>query len=58
MMKSALFIDELAAQGGEAVILRCTEIVMRVQQADTGVKLLDTTAIHAQGAVEFALSSH
>lgn len=49
-------IDELAAQGAEAVILGCTEIGMLVQQADTAVKLLDTTAIHAQSAVEFALS--
>ncbi len=49
-------IDTLAAQGTEAVILGCTEIGMLVQQADTQVKLLDTTAIHAQGAVEFALN--
>lgn len=49
-------IAKLAAQGAEAVILGCTEITMLVQQADTEVKLLDTTAIHAQKAVDFALN--
>lgn len=47
-------IDVLAAQGAEAVILGCTEIGMLVNQADTTVSLLDTTAIHAQKAVEYA----
>jgi aspartate racemase len=47
-------IDVLAAQGAEAVILGCTEIGMLVTQADTSVRLLDTTAIHAQKAVEYA----
>lgn len=49
-------IDELAAQGAEAVILGCTEIGMLVQQQDTAVRLLDTTAIHAQKAVELAVA--
>lgn len=47
-------IDALAAQGAEAVILGCTEIGMLVNQADTSVRLLDTTAIHAEKAVEYA----
>jgi len=47
-------IDTLAAQGAEAVILGCTEIGMLVNQADTKVRLLDTTAIHAEKAVEYA----
>ena len=50
-------IDQLAAAGAEAVILGCTEIGMLVQQEDTDVRLLDTTAIHAEKAVERALSS-
>jgi aspartate racemase len=37
------------------VILGCTEIGMLVSQADTDIRLLDTTAIHAQKAVEWAL---
>ena len=48
-------IDALAARGAQSVILGCTEIGMLVGQSDTGVKLLDTTAIHAAKAVEYAL---
>ena len=49
-------IADLAAQGAEAVILGCTEIGLLVKQSDTYVPLVDTTMIHAQAAVEFALS--
>lgn len=48
-------IDSLAEQGAEAVILGCTEIGMLVTQADTRVKLFDTTVIHAEKAVEYAI---
>lgn len=48
-------IESLAKQGAEAVILGCTEIGMLVTQTDTEVTLLDTTHIHAQKAVEFAI---
>ena len=48
-------IDMLANQGSEAVILGCTEIGMLVSQGDTKVKLLDTTTIHAEKAVEYSL---
>ena len=48
-------IDTLADRGAEAVILGCTEIGMLVGQVDTGVRLLDTTAIHAEKAVKYAL---
>lgn len=48
-------IDNLAAQGAQGIILGCTEIGLLVKQADTDVKLLDTTAIHAQKAVQYAL---
>ena len=49
-------IADLATQGAEAVILGCTEIGLLVKQSDTDVPLVDTTMIHAQAAVEFALS--
>jgi aspartate racemase len=49
-------IDALVSDGAEAVILGCTEIGMLVNQADTDVRLLDTTTIHAEKAVEFAVS--
>jgi aspartate racemase len=48
-------IDSLTAQGAEAVILGCTEIGMLVNQSDTKVRLLDTTAIHAEKAVQLAI---
>lgn len=48
-------IESLANQGAEAVILGCTEIGLLVNQADTQVELLDTTYIHAQKAVEYAI---
>jgi len=48
-------IDDLAEQGAEAVILGCTEIGLLVNQIDIEVKLLDTTYIHAQKAVEYAI---
>lgn len=47
-------IDQLAAEGAQAVILGCTEIGLLVQQGDTQVPLLDTTVIHAEKAVAFA----
>ncbi|UTW02302.1 aspartate/glutamate racemase family protein [Amphritea atlantica] len=49
-------IDELSAQGAEAVILGCTEIALLVSQSDTSVPLYDTTSIHAAAAVKTALS--
>jgi len=48
-------IDALAGEGAQAVILGCTEIGLLVSQADTPVRLVDTTAIHAAKAVEHAL---
>jgi aspartate racemase len=48
-------IDALAKQGAEAVILGCTEIGMLVKQSDTTVTLVDTTAIHAEKAVAYAI---
>ncbi len=49
-------IENLASQGAEAVILGCTEIAMLVSPDQTSVPLLDTAEIHAQRAVEMALS--
>ncbi|GAB3280924.1 aspartate/glutamate racemase family protein [Parahaliea aestuarii] len=50
-------IDTLAARGAEAVVLGCTEIGLLVQQEHSAVCLLDTTAVHAAMAVDFALAS-
>ena len=49
-------IDNLYAEGAQAVILGCTEIALLVNQQDTQVPLYDTTEIHAKQGVEYALS--
>ncbi len=46
----------LRAEGADGVIEGCTEIVMLVQQEHTEIPLFDTTSIHAEAAVEMALS--
>ena len=48
-------IKDLIIDGVEGVILGCTEIGMLVDQSDSDVPLFDTTRIHAEAAVEFAL---
>jgi aspartate racemase len=48
-------IESLANQGAEAVILGCTEIGLLVNQTDTNIELYDTTVIHAEKAVEYAI---
>jgi aspartate racemase len=49
-------IDDLVAQGAEAIILGCTEITLLIKQDDCPVPVFDTTAIHAVAAVDWALS--
>ena len=48
-------ISSLVRAGAEAVILGCTELMMIVEQADSAVPLFDTTTIHCEAAVEWAL---
>jgi len=48
-------IQLLAEHGAQGVILGCTEIGMLVDQDHTQVRLFDTTALHAEKAVEMAL---
>jgi aspartate racemase len=49
-------IEHLVSDGAQGVILGCTEIGMLVQDGDCRVPLFDTTRIHAEAAVEYALS--
>ncbi len=49
-------MDDLVSAGAEAVIEGCTEIGMLVGPDDTDIRLFDTTRIHAEEAVAFALS--
>ena len=50
-------IDDLVERGAAGVILGCTEIGLLVKSQDSPVPLFDTTLIHAQAAVEAALSN-
>ncbi|RUO46162.1 aspartate/glutamate racemase [Pseudidiomarina aquimaris] len=50
-------IDDLHQQGAQAVILGCTEIGMLIKPTDTTVPLYDTTELHANAAVTYALSN-
>lgn len=51
-------IQTLQKNGAEAVILGCTEIGLLVRPQDSPLPLYDTTEIHANIAVKFALESH
>lgn len=46
----------LVAQGAEGIILGCTEIALLVDASDATVPLFDTTRLHAQAAVDWALA--
>lgn len=48
-------IAALADRGAQGVILGCTEIGLLIQASDTDIRLFDTTAIHAEYAVQLAL---
>jgi aspartate racemase len=48
-------IQGLAARGAQAIILGCTEISLLVKPEHSTLPLLDTTELHAQAAVAFAL---
>ena len=48
-------ISRLVANGAEAVILGCTEIMLLVKPEDSPVPLFDTTALHAEAAIAMAL---
>ncbi|CAG7658806.1 aspartate/glutamate racemase family protein [Paenibacillus allorhizosphaerae] len=48
-------INNLKLQGAEAVILGCTEITLLISQDDCSIPVYDTTKIHAESAIDFAL---
>lgn len=54
--KFVALIDELADRGAEGVILGCTEIPLLVRPQDVEVPLFDTTLIHAEAALNYALA--
>ncbi|MFC5526796.1 aspartate/glutamate racemase family protein [Rhodanobacter ginsengisoli] len=46
----------LVAQGAEGIILGCTELALLLDAGDAAVPLFDTTELHAQAAVDWALA--
>jgi aspartate racemase len=50
-------INDLVKRGAEGIILGCTEIPLLINQADISVPVFDTTKIHSEAAVNFALSN-
>lgn len=48
-------IKRLIERGAEGVILGCTEIPLLIQQEDCSVPVFDTTKIHAEKTVDFAI---
>ncbi len=51
-------MQHLAARGAQGVILGCTEIGLLVGQEDIDIPVFDTTLIHAQVAVDYALGDY
>ncbi|TDV20751.1 aspartate/glutamate racemase family protein [Paraburkholderia caballeronis] len=50
-------IDGLAQRGAQAVILGCTEITLLIGAEDSSLPVFDTTALHVQAAVEWAIGA-
>lgn len=49
-------IAALVADGAEAIILGCTEIMLLVGDEDSAVPMFDTLALHVEAAIEAALA--
>ena len=49
-------IYDLINEGAEGVILGCTEIPLLIKNTDVDIPVFDTTIIHSQAAIEFAIS--
>jgi aspartate racemase len=56
-LKFQQIIGSLEKRGAEGVILGCTEIPSLISKSDVSIPVFDTTAIHAEKAVEWALQS-
>lgn len=48
-------IHNLAQEGAEGIVLGCTEIPLLISSKDVNIPLFNTTKIHAESAVDFAL---
>jgi aspartate racemase len=48
-------VEKLARRGAEGIVLGCTEIPLLIGEDDVGMPLFDTTVIHAEAALNYAL---
>jgi aspartate racemase len=48
-------VRRAAQSGADGVILGCTEIAMLIGQGDVGLPVFDTTRLHAEAAMDYAL---
>jgi aspartate racemase len=48
-------IERLQDRGAQGIILGCTEIPLLVKPSDVSVPIFDTTQLHAEAAVAWAL---
>ncbi|MEM9311102.1 MAG: aspartate/glutamate racemase family protein [Pseudomonadota bacterium] len=48
-------IADLDTRGATAIALACTELMLLIKPGDSVLPLFDTTALHCQAAVDFAL---
>ena len=51
-------LNNLANNGAEAMILGCTELCLLIKPEDSPRPLYDTTEIHAEAILSFALNDH
>ena len=49
-------INDMKERGAKGIILGCTEIPLLVSENDVNIKLFDTTRIHAEKALSYALT--
>jgi aspartate racemase len=49
-------VEKLTKRGAEGIVLGCTELPLLIRPGDVQVPVFDTTTLHAEAAVEMALS--
>ena len=50
-------VDDLKSGGAQGIILGCTELPFAVEQKDTAVPIFDSATIHAQKALDLAMTN-
>lgn len=54
--KFVTIIKKLQSQGAQGIILGCTEIPLLIRQSDVSIPIFDTTRLHAEAAVDWAIN--